>query len=647
MVDYSSALPQQQFFQPPDMLQNAMRVQQIQAQGAQMRELARQRSEEEALRGITVDPNSPEYIQQLQRIKPSLVFPALTAQRQNIAADRQAAVSTAELALKNRDLIAKHGDEFAKNLRMVDAYPEDQRPAAYNRLISSLPPDLQTVFPRQYSPDAVRRGMSTTTQLLDAAKPKYEMFDGVPVAVDTATGTFTPLREKGVAAPMGGAGAPVAGAAAPVGRAGAAAAPAGFDMDRAKQAIASIESGGEYGARGPVTNRGDRAFGKYQVMGANIPSWTKEALGRSMTPAEFLASPEAQERVFETQFGKSVAKYGNPADAASVWFSGRPLAKAGNASDVLGTTVPQYAQKFMAAYEGGANTPSMMRSPGFASSSGIPANVGLPVAPVLNALAGQQPPQQGNALAMQAAPMTQLQAAPIAAPQPAPALSAFQQAQQDAAQRKLQQRGAEKRQDLEIVQQERIQANLPQIEDAASQTLKNIEGLIGGAQVDAKGRVVYAKDAKPAHPGFGDAVGLSFSKITGGPIPGSSRSDFEKRLDQVKGSTFLDAYNMLRGGGAIDQKEGQKATAALNRMDLAQSEVEFVRAARDFEEIVKKGVARARVMAQGGAGSSMTSAATAATAPQAKPAERQVKRSGMYNGRRVVEYSDGATEYAD
>jgi hypothetical protein len=135
--------------------------------------------------------------------------------------------------------------------------------------------------------------------------------------------------------------------------------------------------------------------------------------------------------VFETQFGKSVAKYGNPADAASVWFSGRPLAKAGNASDVLGTTVPQYAQKFMAAYEGGANTPAMMRSPGFASSSGIPANVGLPVAPVLNAFAGPQPPQQGNALAMQPVPMTTAQ------PQIAPAPATFEEAQRAAAQRKL------------------------------------------------------------------------------------------------------------------------------------------------------------------------------------------------------------------
>ena len=167
--------------------------------------------------------------------------------------------------------------------------------------------------------------------------------------------------------------------------------------------------------------------------------------------------------------------------------------------------------------------------------------------------------------------------------------------------------------------------------------------------MDAKGRIVYDKGAKRAHPGFESAVGASFSKILpGGATPGFDRADFETRFDQVKGSTFLDAYNSLRGGGAIDQKEGEKATAALNRMNLAQSEVEFVRAARDFEEIVKKGVARARTMAQGGAGSSMTSAATAAaTAPQAKPSERQVTRTGMLNGRRVVEYNDGKVEYAD
>ena len=435
MADYSLASQVQQF-QAPNLLALAAQGQQMQtnAMKTQMmqQEAARDAELRQAFARPGFDPTSPQGIRTAGMLGGlDAALKAGTAARQNENLQRQTQVSMAQLAVQNRELISRHGDEFAKNLRMVDAYPEDQRPAAYNRLIASLPPDLQTVFPRQYSPDAVRRGMSTTTQLLDAAKPQIQMFGDVPVAVDPATRTFTPLREQVEGAPMGGAGAPVGGAAAPAGRAGAAAAPGGLDMDRAKQAIAGIESGGRYGALGPVTDRGDRAFGKYQVMGANIPSWTKEALGRSMTPAEFLASPEAQERVFETQFGKSVAKYGNPADAASVWFSGRPLAKAGNASDVLGTTVPQYAQKFMAAYEGGANTPAMMRSPGFASSSGIPANVGLPVAPVMNALAGPQPAQQGNALAMQAAPTT------IAPPQAAPALSPFQQAQKDARDRAL------------------------------------------------------------------------------------------------------------------------------------------------------------------------------------------------------------------
>lgn len=125
------------------------------------------------------------------------------------------------------------------------------------------------------------------------------------------------------------------------------------------EAIASIESGGNYGAKGPVVQKGsyagDRAYGKYQVMGKNIPSWTKEALGVSMTPEEFLANPQAQDAVFRVKFGQSVAKYGNPQDAASVWFSGRPVAEAGNASDGM-TTVPEYVQKFNSAL--GAQQPT-------------------------------------------------------------------------------------------------------------------------------------------------------------------------------------------------------------------------------------------------------------------------------------------------
>ena len=165
---------------------------------------------------------------------------------------------------------------------------------------------------------------------------------------------FAMLRELQAYADRDPSGAPAAqppGAQPPGAQQMGAAGP--FDMGRAKAAIAGIESRGwanPYVAMGPATKSGDRAHGKYQVMGANIPSWTREALGKSMTPAEFLANPDAQERVFETQFGKSFARYGNVEDAASIWFTGKPQSRAGNRSDILGTTAPVYVRRFMAGY---------------------------------------------------------------------------------------------------------------------------------------------------------------------------------------------------------------------------------------------------------------------------------------------------------
>lgn len=114
-----------------------------------------------------------------------------------------------------------------------------------------------------------------------------------------------------------------------------------------RDAIASIESAGsgDYGAVGPTTDKGNRAYGRYQVMDFNVGNWTEKYTGRRMTPQEFLADPGAQDAVFDGEFGASVERYGNPQDAASVWFSGRPMAQAGNSSDGY-NTVPQYIQKF-------------------------------------------------------------------------------------------------------------------------------------------------------------------------------------------------------------------------------------------------------------------------------------------------------------
>ena len=105
-----------------------------------------------------------------------------------------------------------------------------------------------------------------------------------------------------------------------------------MDLSKAAASIRHIESKGNYSALGPVVKKGsyagDRAYGAYQVMGKNIGPWSKEVLGRSVSKAEFLASSALQDKIFEAKFGQSARKYGNLADAASVWHSGRPLKKA-------------------------------------------------------------------------------------------------------------------------------------------------------------------------------------------------------------------------------------------------------------------------------------------------------------------------------
>jgi hypothetical protein len=116
------------------------------------------------------------------------------------------------------------------------------------------------------------------------------------------------------------------------------------------RAISGIESGGRYDLLGPVTGSGDRAYGKYQVMGTNVPEWTRAALGVSMTPQQFLADTNAQDAVFNHRFGQYVDRYG-PQGAAKAWFAGEGGMNNPDAKDQLGTSVAEYARRFQAGLE--------------------------------------------------------------------------------------------------------------------------------------------------------------------------------------------------------------------------------------------------------------------------------------------------------
>lgn len=133
---------------------------------------------------------------------------------------------------------------------------------------------------------------------------------------------------------------------------------------------------------------------------------------------------------------------------------------------------------------------------------------------------------------------------------------------------------------------------LPKIINRAEEGLRLIDELVGKQEIkDMKGNVVQ-KGTAP-HPGFSGAVGATW--VPGLRfVPGTSEASFMSRFDQIKGASFLEAFESLKGGGAITEKEGAKGTDAINRMSIAQSEKEFVAAARDLQEVIRKGVMTAQ-----------------------------------------------------
>lgn len=95
------------------------------------------------------------------------------------------------------------------------------------------------------------------------------------------------------------------------------------------------------------------------------------------------------------------------------------------------------------------------------------------------------------------------------------------------------------------------------------------------------------------HPGFEQAVGKS--RYFGMQhIYGTDAYDWDVRHKQIQGQQFLQAFEKLKGGGQITEIEGTKAEQAMARMNSGGSEEDFREAAKDFQEVIRKGVERAR-----------------------------------------------------
>lgn len=117
--------------------------------------------------------------------------------------------------------------------------------------------------------------------------------------------------------------------------------------------------------------------------------------------------------------------------------------------------------------------------------------------------------------------------------------------------------------------------DLPRVQANAEQAVAAIDGLLKA-------------------PGASDIFG-----ITGliPIIPGTERADAKAYLDQIKGKTFLEAYNTLKGGGQITEVEGAKAEAAIARLDNAQSWAAAQEALKELKGVINAGVERARMKA--------------------------------------------------
>ena len=253
---------------------------------------------------------------------------ALSGAIGNYQADKSQRLSTADAAADQSNVLNRNGVPNDPGEQIIPATPGQTTPAlAANDAANDAITD---------APDTGANLRAALVAALGGGSPPAAS-SGNPVL---AAALGTPPQPRGD--PSSLAAAAGMGAGTPFGTANV----GGGDMAPYQAAIAKIESGGNYGAVGPVTGHGDRAYGKYQVMGANIPQWTQAAPGRSMTPQEFLANPQAQDAVFNHQFGGYVQKYG-PQNAASMWLTGRTLGNGGaGAADQLGTTGQGYADRF-------------------------------------------------------------------------------------------------------------------------------------------------------------------------------------------------------------------------------------------------------------------------------------------------------------
>jgi hypothetical protein len=244
--------------------------------------------------------NIPNRAQRLKEREPVLSLPSAQEETMRILNGRAPSAAFARAA---KDAGLTDGNFL---LRQLDAYPSFQLPSDVRQQL------LRSSRGAQGITDSARSASVGTPRPVESVAMWF--FDALTGTRPAVAGTLPPLQGGGR-----NDGGPF------MDRASQSVGP--ISIDNLRRAIVGKESGGSFS----VVNPDSGALGYGQVMPSNVPSWTKEHYGRSLTPKQFLASKEAQLAVVNGQIGKIVRQQlaaGYKADiairrAAAIWYSGQ------------------------------------------------------------------------------------------------------------------------------------------------------------------------------------------------------------------------------------------------------------------------------------------------------------------------------------
>lgn len=132
-------------------------------------------------------------------------------------------------------------------------------------------------------------------------------------------------------------------------------------------------------------------------------------------------------------------------------------------------------------------------------------------------------------------------------------------------------------------------------EDAKKQSER--EANIGTVEENAQNMLNTIDAALEDKPGMeaatGGILGMQGRQSATLPLSAEQRR-YQPIVDQIRGQTFLEAFQRLKGGGAITEVEGTKGEAAIARLNQAQETKDFEAALKELRGIVEKGVERAK-----------------------------------------------------